>query len=126
MRKRLRKKWHRQWISDVRIEIAQNDQFVQLLVATPGSKIEINRDNARIWIEWDFVAREIIKRKLHFYVWIEPPSFDLLKSEFPDERFTFFLLEFCSVEFPSVKAWAGNGLQHFKDVAEKNQKLVIT
>ena len=120
VRKRLRKKWHRKWISDVRIEVCQNDQFVQLVAAAHGKKVEINRGNASECVRWDLVDGQIGARNLRYHVWIEPAGIAIIDSEASDG---FFYLEFCAVEFPSVKAWAANGLEHFRHVAAKNQKL---
>ena len=124
MRKRLRKKWHKKWISDVRIEVSQNDQFVQLIAAARSTRIEINRDNAKDRILWNLIVREIIRHNLRYHVWIEPQTIELIDSDIQGEGFyPFFYLDFCSVGFPSVKSWAGNNLSRFRCVAAKNQKL---
>lgn len=124
MRKRLRKKWHKKWISDVRIEVSQNDQFVQLIATARSTKIEINRDNAKDHIPWDFVVREVIRRNLRYHVWIDSQSIELIDSDIQGGRFyPFFCLDFCAVEFPTVKSWAGKNLSYFRNVAAKNQKL---
>ncbi len=124
MRKRLRKKWHKKWISDVRIEVSGNDQFIQLIAAARGAKLEINRDNAKECIPWNFIVREVIGHNLRYHVWIDSQSIELIDSDIQGEGFyPFFYLDFCAVEFPTVKSWAGNNLSHFRNVAAKNQKL---
>ena len=124
MRKRLRKKWHKKWISDVILEVSSNEQFIQLIAAARSTKIEINRDNAKKRISWNFIVREVIRRNLRYHVWTDSQSIELIDSDIQGEGFhPLFYLDFCAVEFPTIKSWAGKNLSHFRNVAAKNQKL---
>lgn len=101
MRRRLRKKLHREWLTDLVDEVSQGDGWRRRLFEAPASqRLRVDRDH--LDGEWfsDEFPRAVIRSDLRFVVWRGDPEPQ------PDECTVPFFFE--ALEFPSVRGLSWN------------------